>query len=302
MHMHHARSPHAHSFNHVAAQSLLPRNPVQEAPYNHALFVFHLNLIVVVVVTAFVLCAIPRFFYRFSHPDEWRNGHFLRSVPVSGAVALASPAHFSSSDDEDEKKPNRLSPLSPAYFSPTGLPEKQAYMQSDASLDGHLQTSVNLYDESDDRVLGFGLADGSDLARNFSTTSSRHLLSRNASTATTASTRIRKRREGLPAHLPALSARVPYATTVLRFTLRPGMDVGKALILVCYFSILLYGTFYRSNVFSNAVRTGYLAVSQIPVVVILGTKNNFVGMILGMGYERVRDTFVSRLTKVLTGL
>ena len=88
--------------------------------------------------------------------------------------------------------------------------------------------------------------------------------------------------------MPSFSARIPYATNLLRFTLRPGMDVGKALVLICYFSILLYGTFYRSNVFSNPIRTGYLAVSQIPVVVVLGTKNNFIGMLLGMGYERVR--------------
>lgn len=119
--------------------------------------------------------------------------------------------------------------------------------------------------------------------------STRNLLSRNASTLTTASTRVRRRREGLPAHMP--SARIPYMTNILRFTLRPGMDVGKT-TMVSYFGILLYGTFYKSNVFSNAIRTGYLAVSQNPVLVVLGTKNSTIGMLLGMGYGRVCVLFL----------
>lgn len=283
--MHHARSPHPRSFNSgsvASTASLLPRAVVQP-PYDHAALVYHLNLFIVVVVVIFILCAIPRFFFRFSHPDEWRNGHMLRSKPASGDIRLTSPVQADDSDDE-KKGEKMLSPLEPAYFSPTGLPSKQPQMHS--SLDGHITTSINLYDDTDDRVIG-GKDYQAYLARNASTTSSMNLLSRNASTATTATTRIRRHREGLPAHMPSLSARIPYATNVLRFTLRPGMDVGKALVLVCYFGILLYGTFYKSNVFSNAVRTGYLAVSQIPVVVVLGTKNNVIGMLLGMGYERV---------------
>ncbi|KAH8078725.1 iron reductase [Cristinia sonorae] len=271
MHMyHHARSLHARSFNSVNATALLPRLIV-ETPFDHAKFVYHLNLFIVVVVVLFILCAIPRLFYRFSHPDEWRNGHFLRSKPVPGGINVA----FSAPLSDDEKEKATVSPLKPAYFSPTSLPVQQPRVMT---LDEHITTSINLYDETDDRVIGGKY--NTDLSRNISTTSTMNLLSRNASTATTASTRVRRRREGLPAHMPSLSSRIP-------FTLRPGMDVGKALVLICYFGILLYGTFHKSNVFSNAVRTGFLAVSQIPVVVVLGTKNNFIGMLLGMGYERL---------------
>ncbi|THH20120.1 hypothetical protein EUX98_g8647 [Antrodiella citrinella] len=295
-HPHHSRSPHARALNEfaVTASSLLPRtvNSIF-ATFNHAEFVYHLNLFIVCVVTIFIVCAIPRFFFRFSHRDEWRNGHMLRCKPADGMnISFPQPSETGSSSassetDEDEKKMlgATLAPLAPAYFSPTGLPEKHAQML-DADSDAHLTTSINLYDDTDDRVLG----KSDPLSRSGtmgSTMSTRNLLSRNASTLTTASTRIRRRREGLPAHMPSFSARIPYATNILRFTLRPGMDVGKAMILVSYFSILLYGTFYKSNVFSNAIRTGYLAVSQIPVVVVLGTKNNPIGMLLGMGYERL---------------
>lgn len=299
-HPHHSRSPHARSVNDFAstASSLLPRavNSVF-ATFNHAEFVYHLNLFIVCIVVIFILCAIPRFFFRFSHRDEWRNGHMLRSKPAAPGMNITFPqssekqsSSASSEADEDEKKMMALSPMAPAYFSPTGLPEKRAHML-DPESDAHLTTSINLYDSTDDRVLG----KSDPLSRSGtmgSTMSTRNLLSRNASTLTTASTRVRRRREGLPAHMPSFSARIPYMTNILRFTLRPGMDVGKAMILVSYFGILLYGTFYKSNVFSNAIRTGYLAVSQIPVVVVLGTKNNPIGMLLGMGYERVCVSFL----------
>ncbi|TCD60527.1 hypothetical protein EIP91_009935 [Steccherinum ochraceum] len=285
-HHHHARSPHAHSdFNPVVAPATLIPRAIVHTHYNHPEFIFHLNLFIIFVVVIFVLCGLPRFFFRFSHPDEWRNGHFLRSKPVNGEIQLTSPTVLSPSPGSDDENEKYLSPLEPAYFSPTGLPEKQAQMHSPISLDEHFTSAINLYDESDNRVLKDPFS--SSLTRNNTTTSTTNLLSRSASTATTASTRISRRREGLPSHMPSFAARIPYATPILRYTLRPGLDVGKALVLICYFSILLYGTFYKSNVFSNAIRTGYLAVSQIPVVVILGTKNNFIGMLLGKGYERL---------------
>lgn len=287
MHMHHARSPHPHSFNPAEFAKTLLTRQVVEAPFNHARFVYHLNIFIVLIVVVFILFALPRLFYRFSHPDEWRNGHFLKSKPVGNNNNI----HLSFSGSEKEEK-STLSSLQPAYFPPSVLPNKSTY-----SLDHHVTSTINLYDETDDRVIGgkFNV----DLSRNVSATSTTNLLSRNASTVTTASTRIRRRREGLPAHMPSLSARIPFATSVLRYTVRPGMDVGKALVLVCYFAILLYGTFYKSDVFSNPIRTGFLAVSQIPVVVVLGTKNNFIGMLLGMGYERVRVSSISN-SDVLT--
>ncbi|KAJ2974185.1 hypothetical protein NUW54_g11930 [Trametes sanguinea] len=83
----------------------------------------------------------------------------------------------------------------------------------------------------------------------------------------------------------------------LRQTIRPGLTIGKLLVEVSYFSVLLYAGLYKSNPLTQPVRSGYVAISQIPIVVALGTKNNVVGMMIGFGYERLNylHRFAGRL-------
>lgn len=63
--------------------------------------------------------------------------------------------------------------------------------------------------------------------------------------------------------------------------------MGQALILGVYAAVLVYASFLGSNPFEDPTRMGYVAMSQIPIVYVLGTKNNVVGMSVGMGYEKV---------------
>ena len=79
----------------------------------------------------------------------------------------------------------------------------------------------------------------------------------------------------------------PTIASYLRVGVRPGLTIGKSILLLGYFGIMLYAGLYGSNPFSDPVRAGFLAASQIPVIVALGTKNNIVGMLIGFGYERV---------------
>ena len=89
--------------------------------------------------------------------------------------------------------------------------------------------------------------------------------------------------------------RVPRWTTIvhpslayaLNVRVSPGFSLGKLLVLLAYGLIVLYACFFRSNPFIDANRTGYIAVSQIPIVVALANKSNWLSWMSGIGYEKV---------------
>ena len=58
-----------------------------------------------------------------------------------------------------------------------------------------------------------------------------------------------------------------------------------------YFGVLLFAGLYRTSVFTNPLRPGYVAVSQIPWVVVLASKNNVISLLLGIGWDHVRRRF-----------
>ncbi|KAI9455090.1 hypothetical protein BJY52DRAFT_685195 [Lactarius psammicola] len=66
----------------------------------------------------------------------------------------------------------------------------------------------------------------------------------------------------------------------------PGFSLGKLFVLLTYGVIVLYACFFRSNPFIDANRTGYIAVSQIPIVVALANKSNLLSWVSGIGYEK----------------
>jgi ferric-chelate reductase len=92
----------------------------------------------------------------------------------------------------------------------------------------------------------------------------------------------------LPTHMANWTTRLPILSSLTRIPIRPGLTVGGASILVGYSILMAYAGLYKSNLLTDPLRTGYLAVSQIPVVIILATKNNVLGMLLGAAYTRVR--------------
>jgi ferric-chelate reductase len=91
----------------------------------------------------------------------------------------------------------------------------------------------------------------------------------------------------LPPHIRAWSSRVPSLGNILRYRLEAGFSLGQALVLLVYLAVLVYASFLKSDPFSDPLRTGFVAMSQIPVVYLLATKNNLLGMLVGLGYEKV---------------
>lgn len=101
-----------------------------------------------------------------------------------------------------------------------------------------------------------------------------------------------------PAHVPAVAR--PFRTILALSRTRglvPGYSAGQLLMLLGYFVVLLYTTLYRSNPFTDATRPAWVAVAQIPLVLLLAQKNSIPGWLLGYGYERLNfiHRFVGRL-------
>ncbi|KAH9918083.1 uncharacterized protein B0H18DRAFT_1032519 [Fomitopsis serialis] len=76
----------------------------------------------------------------------------------------------------------------------------------------------------------------------------------------------------------------------------PGYPIGTLFLMLCWVGVMLYAGLLDSNPFSNPGRAGILVVSQLPLVFVLGTKNNVVGTLIGQGYERLNylHRFVGR--------
>jgi len=130
----------------------------------------------------------------------------------------------------------------------------------------------------------FALGPSSKLIRNASTTTARAALLRNTSSA---SGRVRRPYHNPPVHMPGWSSMLPRVDAFFRFPLRPRISMGKALILLGYSILMFYAGLYKSNPFTQPIRAGWVAASQVPVIVVLATKNNIIGMMLGVGYERL---------------
>ena len=92
-----------------------------------------------------------------------------------------------------------------------------------------------------------------------------------------------------PWHFPMhFSLRNP-AASFLRYRILGSYTVVQVFLMAGYTAAVFYTAFYKSNPFSNSRRVGWVVASQIPFVYALATKNNIIGLLVGVGYEKVRD-------------
>jgi ferric-chelate reductase len=90
-----------------------------------------------------------------------------------------------------------------------------------------------------------------------------------------------------PPHVPEWPAIARPLGGFLRFRVAPSYSLGQFLLVLGYSAVMAYSWFYKSNPFADPNRTGFVAVSQLPIIIALATKNNLVGLFLGAGYEKV---------------
>lgn len=105
-----------------------------------------------------------------------------------------------------------------------------------------------------------------------------------------------------PAHLPSSYPLPAFRTLacILRKRVAPGFSLNQLVICVIYFGILSYASLYKSSPFTDPVRTGFVAVSQIPFLFALAAKNNVLGCLIGFGYEKVHiATFLPSVIHIL---
>ncbi|KAL5524840.1 hypothetical protein ACEPAF_9986 [Sanghuangporus sanghuang] len=91
-----------------------------------------------------------------------------------------------------------------------------------------------------------------------------------------------------PAHVVSLTSLFHPLSKPFGYPISPGKSLGKYLLVIVYMAGVFFLVFFNGgDPLADSDRLGYIAISQIPVAVALGTKNNVIGMLLGMGYERL---------------
>ncbi|KAG5640475.1 hypothetical protein DXG03_008380 [Asterophora parasitica] len=107
-----------------------------------------------------------------------------------------------------------------------------------------------------------------------------------------------------PPHVATCPRFLRQLFTLHRVRISPGFSVSQAFIVVFYLASLCYAGFYKSSPFSDPVRTGWVAVAQLPFVFALAAKNNILGMLLGFTYEKLNylHRFVGRLVVIAANI
>ena len=97
----------------------------------------------------------------------------------------------------------------------------------------------------------------------------------------------------LPPHCRSWSGIFQRLSAILGYQLFEGRSLGRSIVLLCYFGVVLFALLYKSNPFRAYPRAGFVTAMQIPIVFALATKNNVFGRFLSTGYERVKAVIFS---------
>ncbi|KAG8789513.1 hypothetical protein FRC12_013472 [Ceratobasidium sp. 428] len=90
----------------------------------------------------------------------------------------------------------------------------------------------------------------------------------------------------LPCHIPSFTTLL-HPLSKVTSARYDGYSVGQYTVLMIYLGAIIVALFLFSSPVNNITRAGYVCVSQIPVVVLLGVKNGPIGALLGKGYEKL---------------
>jgi hypothetical protein len=91
----------------------------------------------------------------------------------------------------------------------------------------------------------------------------------------------------VPNRDPTVSSIWHPIASMLRSRVHDNYSVNQVLLMLAYITIIFYVSFYKSDPFTDPHRAGFVITSQIPFVYALATKNNIIGMMVGVGYEKV---------------
>jgi len=219
------------------------------------LFVFHINVVLLGLFGLYVVSTIPRALVYLFQPSDVFNGFFLRS---------GSPRAFRGGDT----------------LARSGTTRSAKPMRSISTRTN--QTALTPVDTSWDDVGKGGiwqtqLSPLSPPALVVPQITAGGLSRRHVSSPRRAPTRVP--RWGTIVH--------PTIVYALNFRVAPGFSFGKLLVLLAYVVVISYAALLRSNPLTDPVRTGYIAMSQLPIAVALAGKTNWLSWASGVGYQKV---------------
>jgi ferric-chelate reductase len=219
------------------------------------LFVFHINVVLLGLFGLYVALTIPRALVYLFQPSDVFNGFFLRS---------GLPRAFRGGD----------------------TPARSATIRSTKPMRS-ISTRKNQIVLTTAGTCGEDMGGGGIWQTQPSPLSPPALV-----VPQVAAARLSRRHVSSPRRAPT---RVPRWGTIvhptiayaLNFRVAPGFSFGKLLVLLAYATVMAYAVILRSDPFTDPVRAGYVAMSQIPIAVALAGKTNWLSWASGVSYQKV---------------
>lgn len=230
-------------------------------PINNPVFVFHIDVVLLSLFAFYVALTLPRALVRLFQPSELLNGFFLRS----GTAPPSSRSGTRSRSGSTRTKPIRTTSTRTN------------------------QTGRTLLDLPEDSI-------ANEWVKSSKAQRPAIIIPPRGNGNGTRGSRSRSRSHPPPSPRRG-PTRVPRWTTILHptlayalnFRVSPGFSFGKLLVLLTYATIMIYASLRGSDPLSDALRTGYVGMSQIPIAVALAGKTNWLSWACGVGYEKVCD-------------
>ncbi|KAG8950754.1 hypothetical protein FRC04_007173 [Tulasnella sp. 424] len=92
----------------------------------------------------------------------------------------------------------------------------------------------------------------------------------------------------VPSRVASLTAKFHRVNRYLHLPLfSTGYSYGQGIAFSIYAFFICFGCFYKNFPSFNPKRAGWIATGQYPLIFALGAKNNVVGFLLGVGYEKL---------------
>ncbi|WVQ64503.1 uncharacterized protein L199_002670 [Kwoniella botswanensis] len=104
------------------------------------------------------------------------------------------------------------------------------------------------------------------------------------------------RRTNPPKSFPLLSSFIPLGHYLDAYIPLAGYTLGQTFVCLLWAGLTALELFYNCDVVTENVRSGFVATNQLPIVFLLAGKVNWIGYLVGKGYEKLNflHRFVGR--------
>ena len=237
--------------------SFAPTSPTISDPFR---FVFHIDAVLLSLFALYVVFSIPRALAYLFHSSDIFNGFFFRSGQSSTSPQGQGDKLGRSGTATKGSKPLRTTSTRTNHTTRTLV---------DSPVDGGILKATS-----------GSAAPPALVVPSLSAGFSRRYIS----TSRSAPTRV-------PRWTTIMHPTLAYT---LNYRIAPGFSFGKLLLLLVYAIVVLYAVIFRSDPFTDPLRSGFISVSQIPIAMALAGKANWFSWTSGVAYQKVLPTCSSR--------